>query len=216
MRTRCLVVILLCCLPAFADKNRREAEKVVVGIEDSLKRVGGVQQSSGGRREDTNCNVGWTESVLVTDKLGCKVAFEQTGSNVQTCVKDGATDKSIVSNEWDNKINFDLSTLDPSTVGLKERKNETLNDFPTTAAGKMYELSFRARRQERVISWSSKLKYTSYISRGSKGPENTDVKTDHQEGVWDRFAFMVSDQTEGQRLVQAFSQAMALCSAKKK
>jgi len=213
MRNRWLLVILLCCAPALADKNRREAEKVVTGIQDSLKRVGSVQQSSGGRREDLSCNVGWTESVLVTDNLGCKVTFSQTGANVQTCAKDGTNEKSIVSNEWENKISIDLGTLDASTVGLKERKNETLNDFPNTTTGKIYELSLAAKRQYRVISWSSKLKYT---SRGSKTPENADVRTDHQEGVWDRFAFMVNDETQGQRLAKTFSQAIALCSATKK
>ncbi len=212
MRNRWVWMLLLCSLPAFADKNKREAETIVTGIQDSLKRVGTVQQSSGGRRDDLTCNVGWTESALITDSLGCKVTFSQIGTNVQTCAKDGTNQKSIVSNEWENKISFDLSAMD-SAVGLKERKNETLNDFPTTATGKIYELSVVAKRQYRVISWSSKLKYSSH---GSKSLEADDVRSDHQEGVWDRFAFMVNNEAEGQRLAKEFSQAIALCSATKK
>ncbi len=214
MRNGWLLVLILCSLPALADKNKREAEKVVTRIQDSLKWMGLAQQSSAGRRDDMSCNVQWTESVLVTDTLGCKVTLLQTGSNVQTCVKDGSNEKSMVSNEWENKIHFDLGTLDSSTVVLKERKNETLNDFPSTTAGKIYELSFASKRQERVISWSSRLKY---VSRGSKTfPENGDVRTDHQEGVWEKFGFMVNDETQGRRLGQAFSQAMDLCASKKK
>jgi len=97
---------------------------------------------------------------------------------------------------------------------LKEKKNETLNDFPTTGKKKIYELSFAAKRQERVISWSSRLKYISRNAKTLTG--GGDVRTDHQEGVWEQFAFAVNDQTEGQRLVQAFSQAMDLCSSRKK
>ena len=52
MRIRWLVLITLCSPPAFADKNRREAENVVTGIDDTLKHVGTVQQSSAGRRGD--------------------------------------------------------------------------------------------------------------------------------------------------------------------
>jgi len=212
MKSRWLLVILLCSMSAFADKNRREAEKVVNGIENSLKRVGSVQQASGGRRDDQDCGVAWTESVLVTDRLGCKVTISQIGSNVQSCAKDET--KSIVSNEWENTINFNLGDLNSSTVRLKEKKNETLNDFPTTGKEKIYELSFAAKRQERVISWSSRLKYISRNAKTLTG--GGDVRTDHQEGVWEQFAFAVNDQTEGQRLVQAFSQAMDLCSSRKK
>jgi hypothetical protein len=186
MKTRLLLLILLCSLPAFADKNRREAEKVVTGIQDSLKRVGSVNQASAGHRDDMSCSVSWTENVLVTDNLGCKVAISEAGSNVQICTKDGTSDKSIVSNEWDNKVSFDLTKLKSSTVALKEKKNETLNDFPNTSTGKIYELSFSSKRQERVISWSSKLKYISRNAKSLVGPG--DVTTDHQEGVWDQFA----------------------------
>ncbi len=213
MRNGWLLVMLLCCLPAFADKNRREAEKLVSGIQDSFNRMGLVQQSSAGRRDDMNCTVQWTENILVTDTLGCKVTLQQTGSNVQTCVKDGTNEKLIVSNEWENKIHFDLGTLNSSAVVLKERKNETLNDFPSTTAGKIYELSFTTKRQEGAISWSSRLKY---VNRNSKSFESGDVRTDHQEGVWNRFAFIVRDEAQGHHIGQAFSQAMDLCSSQKK
>jgi hypothetical protein len=214
MKIRWLLLILLCSLPAFADKNRREAEKVVTGIQDSLKRVGSVNQASAGHRDDMSCSVSWTESALVTDNLGCKVEISQIGSNVQICTKDGTSDKSIVSNEWDNKVSFDLANLKSSTVALREMRNPTLNDFPNTSTGKIYELSFSSKRQERVISWSSRLKYTSRNARTLVGPGN--VRTDRQEGVWDQFAFSVNNEAEGQRLVQELSQAMDLCSSSRK
>jgi hypothetical protein len=214
MRIRCLVLISLCSLPAFADKNRREAENVVTGIEDTLKHVGTVQQSSAGRRSDMDCGVSWAESVLVTDHLGCKVTISQTGSNVQTCAQDGTNHKTIVSNQWDNKISFDLGTLNSTRVALKEKRNETLNDFPNTTPGKIYELSLVARRQERVISWSSKLKYISRTEKTLTG--GGDVSSDRQEGVWERFAFSLNNEAEGQRLVQAFSHAIDLCTSGKK
>jgi hypothetical protein len=214
MKSRWLLVILLYSVSAFADKNRREAEKIVTGIEDSLKHVGTVQQASAGHRDDKSCGVAWTESVLVTDKLGCKVTISQIGSNVQTCTKDGTSDKSIVSNEWENTINFDLGALNSSTVMLKEKKNETLNDFPNISTGKVYEISFAAKRQERVISWSSRLKYVSRNAKTLTG--GGDVRTDHQEGVWEQFSFAVNNQNAGQRLVQAFSQAIDLCSSGKR
>jgi hypothetical protein len=214
MKGRWLCMILLCSIPASADKNRREAEKIVTGIEDSLKRVGNVKQASAGRRNDMDCGVAWTESVLVTDHLGCKVTLLQTGSNVQTCTKGGTTEKLIVSNEWENKISFDLGALNSSRVVLREKKDETLNDFPNTSPGKIYELSFATKRQERAISWSSKLKYISRNAKSLAG--GGDVRTDHQEGVWDRLSFSVNNQAEGERLVESFSQAMGLCSNEKK
>jgi hypothetical protein len=209
-----LVVLLLCSMPVFADKDRREAEKIMIGVEDSLKRVGTVRQDSAGSRDGMACGVTWTESVLVTDRLGCKVTISQIGSNVQTCTKDGSSNESILSNEWDNRISFDLGALNSATVKLKEKKNETLNDFPNTSTGKIYEISFIAKRQERVISWSSKLKY---VNRNAKTLTGLgDVRTDHQEGVWEQFAFAVSNETVGQHLVQSLSQAMDLCSIRKK
>jgi hypothetical protein len=214
MKSGWLLLIVLCCAPAFADKNRREAEKVVTGIEDSLKRVGSVQQSSAGHRDDLNCSVSRSESVIVTDHLGCKVTISQIGSNVQICTQDKTNAKSIVANEWDNKVSFDLGTLRSSTVALKEKKNETLNDFPISGTGKSYELSFAAKRQERVISWSSKLKYTSRNAKELSGVG--DVRTDHQEGVWDRFTFAMNNEAIGQRVGQAFAQAMDLCSSSNK
>jgi hypothetical protein len=214
MKIRWLLPILLCSLPVFADKNRREAEKVVTEIQAALKRVGSVNQASAGHRDDKSCSVSWTESVLVTDNLGCKVAISQSGSNVQICTRDGTADKTIVSNEWDNKVSFDLAALKSSSVALKEKRNETLNDFPNISTGKIYELSLSSKRQERLISWSSKLKYVSRNAKSLVGPG--DVRTDHQEGVWDRFAFSVNNEAEGQRLVQEFSQAMDLCSSSKK
>jgi hypothetical protein len=214
LKSRWLLMILLCSMPAFADKNRREAEKIMTGMEDSLKRVGTVRQASAGRRDDMDCGVAWTESVLVTDKLGCKVTMSQIGSNVQTCTKDGTKAKSILSNEWENHISFDLGALNSSTVRLKEKKNETLNDFPNTSTEKIYELSFAAKRQERVISWSSRLKF---VSRNAKTLTGLgDVRSDHQEGVWEQFAFVVSNEAVGQRLVQSLSQATDLCSSGRK
>jgi hypothetical protein len=214
LKSHWLLLVLLCSLPAFADKNRREAEKIMVGVEDSLKRVGTVHQASAGSRNGMDCGVAWSESVLVTDHLGCKVTISQTGSNVQTCSKDGSNDKSIVSNEWDNRISFDLGALNSATVKLKDKKNETLNDFPNTSTAKIYEISFTAKRQERVISWSSRLKYVSRNAKTLTG--GGDVRTDHQEGVWEQFAFAVSDEAAGQHLVQTLSQAMDLCTSRKK
>ena len=104
--------------------------------------------------------------------------------------------------------------LNSAGVALKEKRNETLNDFPNTTAGKIYELSMVARRQERVISWSSKLKYTSRTEKTFTG--GGDVSSDHQEGVWERFAFSLNNEAEGQRLVQAFSHAIDLCNSGKK
>jgi hypothetical protein len=207
-------LISLCSLPALADKNRRQAENVVTGIEDTLKRVGTVQQSSAGRRGDMDCGVSWAESVLVSDHLGCKVTISQTGSNVQTCAKQGTNHKTIVSNQWDNKVNFDLATLNSARVVLKEKRNETLNDFPNTTTGKIYELSLVARGQQRVISWSSKLKYISRTEKTLTG--GGDVSSDHQEGVWEQFAFSLNNEADGQRLVQSFSHAIDLCASAKK
>jgi hypothetical protein len=202
-------VVLLMCLPALAG-NREELQTTERIIESSLKAAGHDRQSAKGQRDNQSCQVVRTEDVGLFDEMGCKLTFTQVGSDSQACVADGDSNKSTTLSEWDNKYVVNLKDLDPDAVRFRVRKRETLNDFPLTEGEMSFEVSFATRQHIKAIAWSSTNKFTA-----STGKHSPDTRSDRQNGVADRFAFTMSSQAEGNRMVEELPRAIGLCAGKK-
>jgi hypothetical protein len=204
-----VTVVLLMCLPAVAG-NRDELQKTERIIQYSLKAAGHDRQSAKGRRDNQSCEVVRAEDVGLFDEMGCKLTFTQIGSDSQTCMMDGDLNKTTSLSEWDNRYLVNLKDLDPDGVRFKVRKRETLNDFPLTEGEMSFEVSFVTKQHVKTLQWSSTNKFTA-----STGKHPPDTRSNRQSGVADRFAFTMSSQAEGNRMVEELPHAIQLCSGKK-